>query len=69
MIRYSLAGLILAAVVTMFIAGFILPKVGYAGPYAVLITAVGLRVAVLAVVVWLALSLIYRGPGRMSSFL
>ena len=69
MYKYALAGLVIAALVTLFLAGFVLRWVGQFGPYAVFATAVGFRIAVLVLVVWLALSLIYRGPGRMSSFL
>ena len=67
--KYALAGLIVAALVTFFLAGYVLRWVGHFGPYAVLATAVGFRIAVLALVVWLALSVIYRGSGRMSSLL
>ena len=69
MYRYALAGLIVAALVTIFLAGYVLRWVGQFGPYAVLATSIGFRIAVVALVVWLALSLIYRGPGRMSGLL
>ena len=67
--KYALAGLIVAAFVTLFLAGYVLRWVGPFGPYAVFATAVGFRIVVLVLVVWLALSLIYRGPGRMSGLL
>ncbi|MBZ5646228.1 MAG: hypothetical protein LAN37_03270 [Acidobacteriia bacterium] len=69
MYKYALAGVVVAFVLTVFLAGYLLRWVGHFGPYAVFATAIGFRVAVLALVVWLALSLIYRGPGRLSSFL
>ncbi len=67
--KYALAGLITAAIVTIFLAGYVLRWVGQFGPYAVFATSLGFRFVVLVLVVWLALSLIYRGPGRMSSLL
>lgn len=67
--KYALAGLIVAASVTFFLAGFVLRWAGHYGPYAVFATAAGFRIVVLVLVVWLALSLIYRGPGRMSGLL
>ena len=69
MYKCALAGVVVAFVLTVFLAGYLLRWVGHFGPYAVFATAIGFRVAVLALVVWLALSLIYRGPGRLSSFL
>lgn len=67
--KYALAGVFLAGLITIFLAGYVLRWAGQFGPYAVLATSIGFRIAVLALVVWLALSLIYRGPGRMSSLL
>ncbi|HVP43640.1 MAG TPA: hypothetical protein VMS96_09410 [Terriglobales bacterium] len=69
MYRYALAGVVLAALATLFLAGFVLRWVGQFGPYAVFATALGFRIAILVLVVWLALSLLYRGPGRMSCLL
>lgn len=67
MYKYALAGLIIAGLFTFFLAGFVLRWVGHFGPTAVFATAVAFRIALVALVVWLALSLVYRGPGRMSS--
>ncbi len=67
MYKYALAGLVLAALLSVFLAGPLLTWVGQFGPYAVLITAVGFRVAVVALIVWLALELIFRGPGHIST--
>ena len=69
MYRYALAGLLIAGLFTLFLAGPLLSWVGRFGPYAVFSVAVAVRIAILALVVWLALELIYRGPGRMSSLL
>lgn len=67
MYKYALAGLALAGLLTFFLAGFVLRWVGHFGPTAVFATALGFRIAILVLVVWLALSLIHRGPGRMSA--
>ncbi len=69
MYKYALGGLILAALLTLFLAGYVLRWMGQFGPTAVFATAITFRIAILALVVWLALSLVYRGPGRMSSLL
>ena len=65
--KYALAGLLVAAFLTFFLAGPLLTWVGRFGSYAVLITAIGFRIAVVALVVWLALELIFRGPGHIST--
>jgi len=67
MYKYALAGLVLAAFLTVFLAGPLLSWVGRYGPYAVFATAVGFRIAVVALIVWLGLELIFRGPGHMST--
>lgn len=67
--KYALAGVIVAGLVTVFLAGYVLRWVGQFGPYAVFATAVAFRIVVLVLVVWLALSLIYRGSGRTSGLL
>ena len=67
--KYALAGLIVAALVTLLLAGPLLTWVGRFGTVAVLSIALAFRLVVLVLVVWLALSLIYRGPGRMSGLL
>ncbi len=67
MYKYAIAGLVLAAILTIFLAGPLLRWVGQYGPYAVLATAVGFRIAIVALIVWLALELIFRGPGHMST--
>jgi len=69
MYKYALGGLVLAALLTAFLAGYLLRWVGQFGPYAVFATAISFRFVVVVLVVWLALSLIYRGPGRLSAFL
>ena len=69
MYKYALAGLVVAGLLTFFLAGYVLRWMGHYGPMAVFATAIGFRIAVLALVVWLALSLLYRGPGRMSGLL
>jgi hypothetical protein len=67
--KYALGGLLLTAVLTYFLAGYVLRWAGHVGPFAVVATAVGIRVVLLVLVVWLGLSLFYRGPGRLSCFL
>ncbi len=67
MYKYALAGLVLAAFLTVFLAGPLLTWVGQFGPFAVLISAIGFRIAVVALIVWLALELIFRGPGHIST--
>ncbi len=67
MYKYALAGLVAAAFLTVFLAGPLLSWVGQFGPYAVLITAVGFRVGIVALIIWLALELIFRGPGHIST--
>ncbi len=67
--KYALAGLIVAGLMTLLLAGPLLNWVGRFGTVAVLSVALAFRLVVLVLVVWLALSLIYRGPGRMSSLL
>lgn len=69
MYKYALAGAVVAILLTLFLAGYLLRWMGHFGPYAVFATAVGFRIAVVALVVWLALSLFYRRPGGMSSLL
>ncbi len=69
MYKYAIAGLVIAALFTFFLAGYLLRWVGQFGPTAVFATAIGIRIAIVALVVWLALSLVYRGPGRMSGLL
>ncbi len=69
MYKYALAGAVIAILLTAFLAGYLLRWVGDFGPYAVFATAVGFRIAVVTLVVWLALSLLYHRPGGMSSFL
>ena len=67
--KYALAGLILAAVLTYFLAGFVLRWAGHFGPYAVFAAALGFRIVIVVLVVWLGLSLFYRGPGRLTCLL
>ena len=67
MYKYALGGVVLAAFLTIFLAGPLLSWIGHFGPFAVLITAVAFRIAVVALIVWLALELIFRGPGHISA--
>jgi hypothetical protein len=67
--KYALAGLLAAGLMTLLLAGPLLSWVGRFGNIAVLSVALAFRLVVLVLVVWLGLSLLYRGPGRMSSFL
>ncbi len=65
MFKYALAGLVIAGLLTFFLAGPVLAWVGHFGSYAVVVTAIVFRLIVLMLAVWLGFSLVHRRPGSM----
>jgi len=62
--KWAIAGLLAAAFVTLLLSGPLLQWVGRFGTVTVLVVALVFRLLVLALVVWLVLALIHRGPRR-----
>ncbi len=66
--KSALGGLLLAGAVT-YVLVLLLNWLRHTGPYPVAAVAIVVRFVVLVLVVWLGLSLLYRGPNRLSCLL
>lgn len=66
--KSALGGVLLAGAAT-YVLVILLNWLRHSGPYAVGGVAIAIRLIVLVLVVWLGLSVLYRGPGRLSCLL